>query len=126
MTAMEIGNRLVELCKQGKNRQAIEELYCESCVAREAMAMPGMGEREVAGKPKLLEMNDQFFEMNEIHGGEIDGPYPHDNAFICFMSLDMTPKMGPMAGQRMQIKEAARYVVEGGKIVKTEFYYPTC
>ncbi|MFK7961837.1 MAG: SnoaL-like domain-containing protein [Phycisphaerales bacterium] len=128
MSAYEVGLRLVELCKAGKNREAIEQLYSDDHVAVEAADLGPMG-RRFEGKEALLTMTDQFFEMNEIHGHEVEGPWPHDDAFICTMSLDMTPRMGPMEGQRMQVKEACHYTVKDGKINSSSFFYapsPDC
>ncbi len=125
-TANEVGKRLVELCKQGQNRKAIEELYADDAVSIEAMAAGPKG-RETKGKKDLLAGSDWFFEAHEIHAGEIDGPYPCDDKFICFMSIDLTARQGPMAGQRMQMKEACHYTVKNGKITRSEFYYdPGC
>ena len=123
MDTQTIGQRLCDLCAAGQHRRAIEELYSDDHVAREAMEFPGMHGRETRGKDAVREMNDRFFEMNEVHGGTVDGPYPHDDAFICFMSIDLTPRGGPMAGQRMEMREACRYVVTDGKISRSEFYY---
>ena len=35
-TTLEIGKRLVELCKQNKNLQAVEELYADNIVSLDA------------------------------------------------------------------------------------------
>ncbi|GIW74891.1 MAG: hypothetical protein KatS3mg103_1413 [Phycisphaerales bacterium] len=132
----QVGKRLVELCQQGKNRQAIEELYADTVNVVEAMNpsdMPGydqMPEDAKAAhkqgptpKAELLESNDWFFENHEMHGGQVDGPYPLGDEFVVFMSLDCTPKVGPMAGQRMEMKEACVYKVRDGKIVESRFCY---
>lgn len=123
MTTQETRRRLCELCGAGEHRRAIEELYSDDHVAVEAVAMPGAEGRETRGKPRLLEMSERFYETHDVHGGSVDGPYPHDDAFICFMSIDVTPTGGPTAGQRMTMKEACRYVVDNGRIVRSEFYY---
>ena len=128
METMAIGKRLVELCNEGKNRQAIEELYADDAVAIEAMAGGPKG-REVRGKEDLLAGCDWFFNAFEIHGGEIQSPYPLDDRFICRMTIDVTGKEGPMAGQRMLMEEACLYTVKDGKITRSEFFYapgPDC
>ena len=125
-TTKAVGTRLVELCAQGQHRRAIEELYADDAKAVEAVAGGPQG-RETIGKENLLAGSDWFFNAFEIHDASIDGPYPCDDEFICFMSIDLTAKEGPTAGQRMQMKEAARYQVRDGKIVKSIFYYdPGC
>lgn len=125
-STMEVGKRLVDLCQKWENRKAIEELYADDAVSYEAMAGGPKG-RETVGKKEILAGSDWFFQANEIHGGEVDGPYPCDDKFICFMSIDMTGKEGPMKGQRMQMKEACLYTVKNGRIVRSEFFYdPGC
>jgi len=120
-TALEVGRRLVELCAAGKHRQAIEELYADDAVAVEAMEGPNG--RETVGKPAILKMDEWWDQAHDVHAMEIDGPYPHDDRFICFMEVDVTAKEGPMAGQRTTMKEACHYTVADGRIVRSEFYY---
>lgn len=121
-STLEIGRRLVELCSAGKNRQAIEELFADDAVAVEAMEGGPHG-RETRGKDKLLEMADWWEGAHEVHSSSTDGPYPHDDRFICMMEIDVTAKEGPMAGQRMKMKEACLYTVADGRITRSDFFY---
>jgi len=41
MSVVDIANKLVELCRQGKNREA-KALYADDAVSVEAFAPPGM------------------------------------------------------------------------------------
>lgn len=118
-----IGKRLVELCSEGKHREAIEELYADDCKSTEVMANGPDMPRTIEGKAAHFAANDRFEQMCEIHGGSSDGPYPHDDEFIVFMSIDVTHKEGPMKGQRMEMKEACRYAVKDGKISDVKFFY---
>ena len=122
MTTFEVGKRLVELCLEGKNRQAIEELYADDAVSIEAMEGGPQG-REIRGKDAILAGADWFNNANEIHGGTVEGPHPCDDQFICFMSIDLTPKEGPGAGHRMQMSEACLYTVRDGKISEARYFY---
>ncbi|MCB1281990.1 MAG: nuclear transport factor 2 family protein [Salinibacterium sp.] len=136
MNTYEVGKRLVELCNEGKHRQAIEELYADTVDVQEAMDPANMGpNRPEQMKPNgpqskqdLLRGCDWFFEVNEVHAASNEGPYPQGDSFVVMMSLDMTPKAGPMAGQRMAMKEASIYKVDNGKIVGSRFCYhvPGC
>jgi len=98
MNTFEVGKRLVELCQTGENRKAIEEWYADDAMKIEAMAMDPSQGRELHGKDALLKNADEFFDMFEVHGQHVDGPYPMDDRFICFMSIDVTGKPGPMGG----------------------------
>ena len=39
---LEVGKKLVALCRQGKNLEAVEQLYAPNVVSIEAMSMPEM------------------------------------------------------------------------------------
>ena len=123
MNALEVGNRLVQLVGQGKNREAIEELYADTVVVNEAMTMPGRDNGPYS-KAQLLEFSDEFFEMMEIHDAGVEGPFPHGDGFIAYMWIDLTPKGGPGGGNRMLMKEACVYKVDDGKITESHFCYP--
>ena len=122
MDTMAIGTRLVELCNEGKNAEAINELYSDDCSSVEAVDFSGEG-RELNGKEAILGKTEWFFNANEIHGGKTEGPFPHDDKFIVYFEMDLTPKEGPMAGQRNVIKECGLYTTRDGKVVKEEFFY---
>ena len=121
-TAYEIGTRLVELCSSGDNLKAIDELYADAVDVQEAVA-GGLKPNGVQTKAELLAGAKAFIEANEIHESLAAGPHPIGDKFVVFMSIDLTPKDGPMAGKRFQISEACIYTVANGKIVKSEFAY---
>lgn len=122
---MKIGERLVELCKADEHIKAINELYAENAEHAECMES-GDPEwpRVTKGRDAILKATDAWYAMNEIHSSTVTGPYPNGNEFIMFMEVDLTPKAGPMEGQRFTMKEACHYVVEDGRIVKGTFFYP--
>ena len=133
MDTYAVGKRLVELCAAGEHRKAIEELYADNVDVHEAMVMPKEACEQMGipykpngmkTKDEVLQGSDWFMENHEIHGGNTDGPYPMGDKFVCFMSIDCTMKAGPMAGQRMEMKEACEYHVKDGKIVASHFLYP--
>src|SRR5512135_2163342 len=112
MGTMEVGQKLVALCQQGKNLEALDTLYNKDVESIEAMAMPGM--------PAKMKGVDA---LNEMHGGSTKGPFPNGERFAVIYNYDVTPKSGPMAGKRSQMEEVGLYTVKGGKIVKEEFFY---
>ncbi len=123
MDTMQVAKRLTELCSKLEYRQAVEELYADDAVQIEAMEMPGTSGRETRGKDAILKMHDEMGEHQEIHGGTCGEPYPHDDQFICSMSIDVTHKDGPMKGQRMNAEEMCLYTVKDGKITEARFFY---
>jgi ketosteroid isomerase-like protein len=119
MTAQEIGNQLVALCREGKNMEAIETLYADDVVSVEAMAMPEMP-AEMKSKAAVAGKNRWWLENHEVHDASCEGPYPHGDRFIVHFKYDVTNKP---SDQRMKLDEAGLYTVAGGKIVKEEFFY---
>jgi hypothetical protein len=118
-----IGKKLVDLCREGKNMEAMETLYSPNIVSIEAVSggpnMPARMEGIAAVKGK-----GEWWEANhEVHKGEAQGPFPHGDRFIVRFIYDVTAKAGPMAGKRMTLDEAALYTVKDGKIVQEEFFY---
>ena len=119
MTAKEIADELVALCKQGKNMEAIEKLYSSDIVSVEACASPGMDQTQT-GIEAIKEKNKWWVDNHEVHGGEVNGPFPNGDRFIVSFKFEVTPKQ---TGQRMSLEEMGLYTVKNGKIVKEEFFY---
>ncbi len=121
-STLEVGKKLVELCKQGKIFEAIDSLYAPDIVSVEAQSM-GPASRKTTGLKAVRAKSEEFMKNHEIHSGSAVGPWPHDDRFIVHFTYDVTAKSGPMAGQRMTLDEGALYTVKDGKIVMEEFFY---
>ena len=123
MDTKQVGERLVELCNQGKNEQAVEELYDKDIVTIEAGSGSPEMPAEMRGIDAVRAKGKWWFENHEVHSGKTTGPYPHQDRFAVRHEYDVTAKGGPMTGQRFQMDEIAVYTVKDGKIVREEFYY---
>jgi ketosteroid isomerase-like protein len=119
MSTMDIAKQLVALCRQGKNKEALETLFSEDTVSVEAGAPLGM-EREARGLAAVKAKSDWWFANHEIHSATVTGPWPHDDRFVVGFQYDITNKP---SGQRMQMDEVGLYQVRDGKIVREEFFY---
>ena len=119
MSSMEIGKQLAELCRQGRNLDALNTLFSNDLVSVEAGVPPGMS-REAKGLDAVKAKSAWWMENHEIHSASVSGPWPHDDKFILGFKYDVTNKP---SGQRMQIDEMALYYVAHGKIVREEFFY---
>ena len=119
MTTMEIAKKLVELCKQGKNAEALDTLFADDVVSVEAVAMPGT-QQEVKGLAAVRAKGEWWVNNHEVHSASVTGPWPHGDRFIVGFEFDVTNKP---SGNRMQMAEAALYTVRNGKIVREEFFY---
>jgi ketosteroid isomerase-like protein len=119
---MQVATKLVNLCREGRHMDAINTLYAKDIVSIEAhggMDFPARME----GLDAVRGKGQWWMDNHEVHGGQVDGPYPHGDRFIVRFVYDVTPKVGPMKGQRMTIEEAGLYTVRDGKVVQEEFFY---
>lgn len=73
MNTMSIARQLVELCKQGKNQNALDTLFAEDVVSVEAGAPPGM-QREAKGLSAVKAKGKWWMENHEIHSANVTGP----------------------------------------------------
>lgn len=119
MSTQDIANKLVDLCRQGKNEEALSTLYAEDAVSVEAVAMPG-APQEAKGLAAIRAKGEWWFTNHEIHSASVTGPWPHGNRFIVGFQFDVTNKP---SGRRMKMDEVGLYTIENGKIVREEFFY---
>jgi ketosteroid isomerase-like protein len=117
-----VGKKLVELCLQGKAKEAMDTLYSDDIVSIEAGAPANMSARS-EGIGAVKAKGAWWQENHEVHKAEAEGPYPNGDRFIVRFKYDITAKTGPMAGKRFVMDEAALYTVKGGKITHEEFFY---
>ena len=119
-----VGKKLVEMVSADQSEAFVEQYYSDDIVSVEVMGMPEVGmPREMKGMEAIRAKSKWWYDNHEVHSHSCEGPYPNGNQFIVLFEMDITAKTGPMAGQRMQMKEAGLYTVEGGKIVKEQFFY---
>lgn len=118
MTTQEVANRLVELCREGKHAQVVEELYSPDIVSVEPEGMPN---RIVKGLEGIAQKGAQFESMLEkINSSFISDPIVAENFFSCTMLMNVQMKGVPVA---VDMDEICVYTVNNGKIVREEFFY---
>ena len=121
MSALEVGNKLVALCREGKNVEAITTLYADNVVSVEAVEGGGFP-RKMEGKEAVVGKGTWWEQNHEVHSATVDGPFAHgDDRFAVVFQFDVTSK--PMNNTRMQLHEVGVYTVADGKVVHEEFYY---
>ena len=121
-STLDVGRKLVDLCRQGKNIDAVETLYAPDVVSVEVFGDDKMP-RRMQGVAAVRGKNQWWLANHQIHGMTVNGPFPHDERFIVHYRMDVTPREGPMQGHRMQFEEAGLYTVRDGKVVQEEFFY---
>jgi hypothetical protein len=116
---IEIGEKYVALCKQGKFDACLQELFSKDAVSVEAWAPPGV-DRIATGLAALRAKGEAWARDHEIHSFEISGPFPHDQRFAVLFRFEVTNKP---SGRRMAMEEVGLFTIEGGKISREEFFY---
>jgi hypothetical protein len=119
MTTTEVALRLVTLCKEFKNFDAMHELYADEIVSVEAFA-GAHGAHDTAGKAAVIQKSADWAAAHEIHSGQVEGPYVAQDKFAVTFEFDVTNKA---SGLRSQMKEVAVYTVVAGRITREEFLY---
>lgn len=119
MTTTDIGRKLVELCRQGRNLEALDTLYANDAVSVEALPMPGMP-AELRGIAEIKQKVMTWYANHDIHAATVSGPWPHGDRFIIGFQHDVTNRT---TGRRLQLDEVALYTVRDGRIVREEFFY---
>ena len=114
-----IANELVNLCRQGRNDDAIDRFYSRDIVSIESVGTPEMP-AEMKGIDAVRKKNDWWTENNEVHVVQVNGPFVGDDQFAVQYTFDTTFKP---TGQRTQLSEMALYQVKDGKIVQEQFFY---
>jgi ketosteroid isomerase-like protein len=119
MNTRDIGTKLVELIRAGKDREAQDELYAADAVSVEAATIQGI-DRTARGRHAIKAKGEWWYGKHKVHNLIVTGPFPHDDRFIVTFEMDVT---NTDSGQRIQMQEAGLYTVAKGKIVKEEFFY---
>jgi ketosteroid isomerase-like protein len=117
MTTLEVANKLVDLCRAGKNMDAVHELYAENIVSVEPA---GSRHERVEGKANVIQKENEFFSMvEEVHLSEVSDPVVADGFFSVRMIMEVSLKgMG-----RMKMDEVCVYGVTDGKISFEQFFF---
>ena len=117
MNTQQVANRLVDMCRQGQNLEAVEELYADNVTSRE---MPGYPEEIVSGKQNVWHKSKEWLDnVVEFHGGEVSDPIVAGNHFTMKMAFDVTFK----DRGRQQMEEVCVYEAKDGKIINEQFFY---
>ena len=114
-----VAKELVDLCRAGRNGDAIEKLYSEKIVSIEPMASGDMP-AEMKGLDAVRGKHHWWTENMVVHSSAVSGPFIGDEGFAVYFNFDTTFKP---TGLRSTMKEMAKYTVADGKIVKEEFFY---
>ena len=117
MNTEEVATKLVELCRKGDFRGAMESLYAKDIVSVEAHEMENMP-AEMRGIDQVRGKTDWWEKNMEVHGAKIGGPFVARDKFVVQFDIDATDKSSK---ERMQMCEVGVYTVKDGKVSREEF-----
>jgi ketosteroid isomerase-like protein len=121
MSTVDVAQKLVSMCKERRDHEALNELFSPDAVSVEAMSLPNMPQ-EARGLDAIKAKGDWWRKNNEVHSVGVEGPFPNGDRFAVRFTYDVTQKQ---SGQRIKMDEVALYTVKNDKIVREEFFYPT-
>jgi hypothetical protein len=115
MSVRDIGNKLVELCNQGKNFDLMRTMYSPDIVSIE-----GNGE-QTSGQAAVIQKSERWAAANEIHSQVVTGPFfSGPDQFAARFVFEVTRKD---TKERVTLDEVAIYWVKGDKITREQFFY---
>jgi hypothetical protein len=117
MNTEEVATRLVELCRNGEWRKALDELYAKDIVSVEAHEMENMP-AEMRGIDQVRGKTDWWEKNMEVHSAKVSGPFVARDTFVVQFDIDVTDKASK---KRMQMSEIGIYTVKEGKVAREEF-----
>ena len=121
MGLMDVANELVAGCREGRETANLDTLYAADAVSVEAADF-GQG-RETHGIEGIRGKHAWFNETFEVleHGESDPMPHGDDRFAVIFTAKTRNRETGAVE----DMKEVGLYHVDGGKIVREEFFYPT-
>lgn len=117
MDTREVAKKLVQLCREDKNEQAIDELYAENIISKEPK---GSNMEFTEGKQAVKQKTIRWEEsLEELFSISISDPLVADDHFAILMDIDAIYK----EHGRIKMSEICVYEVKDGKIIAEEFFY---
>ncbi len=121
MTTQEVASRYIELEKQGKWDEILNELYGDTVVSIEPEHAGAMGMAVITNGIVAKKAKDKAFNeaVAEVTGGYCTEPVVGGTFFSVAMGMNCTMK----DGTQMNMEEIAVFEVKDGKIVKEQFFF---
>lgn len=115
-----LGREFVQAMRDRRGIAHVNEIYAENAESVEAVVPPGRDVRIAKGRSAIKAKRGDWVATHDIQSLDADGPYVHPpNKFGVRFEAEVTQKA---TGQKMTLCEVAVYTVEGGRIVREEFF----
>lgn len=117
---VKLGREFVRAMRDRRGISHVDEIYDENAESVEAVVPPGRDVRIAKGRGAIKAKRGDWVATHDIKKLDVDGPYVHPpNRFGVRFEAKVTQKA---TGQQMTLCEIAIYTVEGGNIVREEFF----
>ena len=114
-----VADELVELCRAGRNLDAIAKLYDPKIVSIEPIGSDTKP-AEMSGIDAIRQKNESWYDTYEVNSVNVEGPFVGEDQFAVRYDYETTAKAD---GKKMRMTEMALYTVKDGRIVREQFYY---
>src|SRR5437867_7465273 len=117
MNTEEVATKLVDYCRKGEWRKALDDLYANDIVSVEAREMENMP-AEMRGIDQVRGKTDWWEKNMEVHDSKVSGPFVAGDTFVVRFDIDATDRNSK---ERMQMSEVGIYTVKDDKIAHERF-----
>jgi ketosteroid isomerase-like protein len=119
MNTQDVARTFTEMCAKSEFDQAGKKFWSDDIVSREPMT----GDMAVLkGRKAVVGKGEWWYANHTVHSVQVEGPYVHGDQFVGRFKMQVTPKLGEMSGQRLNLDEVGLYTVKNGKIVEERFF----
>lgn len=115
METKEIADRLVSLVREGKFKEAMEELYHPEIISLEE----GPDMRECVGTEAVAAKGAWWDSTYEVHGVQVEGPWVNDPCFLIKLTMDTEHRE---TKEKTRMTEFCLYSVHEDKIKHERFF----
>ena len=113
----EVATKLVDYCRKGEWRKALDDLYAQDIVSVEAREMENMP-AEMRGIDQVRGKTDWWEKNMEVHDSKVSGPFVAGDTFVVRFDIDATDRNSK---ERMKMSEVGIYTVKDDKIAHERF-----
>jgi hypothetical protein len=117
MSVRTVGQKFVELCRQGKNFDVMRTMYSPDIVSVE-----GDG-KETKGQQPVIKKSEDWVSDKNFNGETVAGPFfngANPDQFVVYFTLDVTIKA---TNKRITLEEVGVYTVKNDLITREQFFY---
>lgn len=119
MSLPDVARGLVAMCREGNFLGAVDRYYAPDVHSVEPSSSPHVP-ADLEGIDLVRAKNHWWIQSHEVHHYCVTGPFIGEDHFAVHFVYDATCRA---TGRRAKMSEMALYTVQGGRIIREEFFY---